>query len=137
LKTQIGAAHGAEDLEVIMLFAVASLALALVMAPAEDVKGRWEGKLIGQRPDGTTSEDTALLILDQKDSTVTGTIGGGENDQHPITSGTIDGKKLTIVAKHLRNEREFRLELTLEGDDMKGTLTSGERRAQIEVKRRK
>ena len=59
-----------------MLFAVAGLALALVMGSAADVKGKWDGTITGQRPDGTTSEDTALLILDQKDSTITGTVGG-------------------------------------------------------------
>jgi hypothetical protein len=120
-----------------MLIAVASVLLALVTGSAADVKGRWEGKVIAQKPDGTTAEDTALLILDQKESTVTGTIGGSDNDQHPITSGTVDGNKVTIAATHAQNGREFRLELTLEGDDMKGTLTSGERRGQLELKRRK
>ncbi len=98
-----------------MLFAVAGLSLALVMGSAADVKGKWDGKITGQRPDGTTSEDTALLILDQKDSTITGTIGGSESDQHPITSGTIDGSKVTLVAKNTKNGRELTLELTHRG----------------------
>ena len=87
-----------------MLFAVAGLSLALVMGSAADVKGKWDGK-IGRGPDGTTSEDTALLILDQKDSTITGTVGGSESDQHPITSGTIADNKVTLVAKNTRNGR--------------------------------
>ena len=120
-----------------MLFAVAGLSLALVMGSALDVKGKWDGKITGQRPDGTASEDTALLILDQKDSTITGTVGGNESDQHPITSGTIEGNKVTLVAKNSKNEREYRIELTLEADEMKGTLTSGERRAQLVLKKRK
>jgi hypothetical protein len=120
-----------------MLFAVAGLALALVMGSAADVKGKWDGKITGQRPDGTTSEDTALLILDQKDATITGTVGGNESDQHPIISGAIDGSKVSLVAKNTRNGRELKLELTIDADDMKGTVTMGERQGQIVVKKRK
>lgn len=118
-----------------MVFAVAGLLMALVVAPA-DVKGKWEGKITGHRDDGTTSEDSALLILDQKDTTITGSVGGNESDQHPITSGTIDGNKISLVAKHLQNGREYKIELTVENDEMKGTLTSGDRRGTLLVKKR-
>ena len=120
-----------------MLFAVATLSLALLTGTAADVKGKWDGKITAQRPDGTTAEDTALFVLDQKDTTITGTVGGNEDDQHPITTGKIEGNKVTIDAKHLVNGREYHLELTLDGDQMKGTLTSGERKADIAMKRRK
>jgi hypothetical protein len=119
-----------------MLFAMIGLSLTL-LGSAADVKGKWDGKITGQRPDGTTSEDTALLVLDQKGTTITGTVGGNESDQHPITSGTIDGNKVTIQAKHSKNEREYRLELVVDGDTMKGTLTSGERKGELVVKKRK
>lgn len=120
-----------------MVFAVTGLLLALIAAPPVDVKGKWDGKITGQRPDGTTSEDTALLILDQKDGTITGTVGGSESDQHPITSGTIEGNKVSLVAKHSTKEREYKIELTVDGDEMRGTLTSGERKAQLVLKKRK
>jgi hypothetical protein len=120
-----------------MLFAVAALALSLVAGSAADVTGKWEGKISGVSTDGSKNEDTALLILKQKDTTITGTIGGSETDQHPITSGTIAGNKITIQAKHAANDREFRLELTVEGDEIKGTLTSGERKADLVAKKRK
>ena len=119
-----------------MVFVVALMLAAVTAAPA-DVKGTWDGKLTSQREDGTTAEDTVLLILDQKETTVTGTVGGNESDQHPITSGTIEGNKVTILAKNTNNEREYRLELTLENDELKGTLTSGTRKAEIAVKKRK
>jgi hypothetical protein len=119
-----------------MLLAVVGLSLVLV-GGAADVKGSWDGKITAQRPDGTTSEDTALLVLDQKGSTITGTVGGNESDQHPITSGTIDGNKVTLVAKHAENGREYKIELTIEGDEMRGTLTSGDRRGELVVKKRK
>jgi hypothetical protein len=119
-----------------MVWMVALMLAAVTAAPA-DVKGKWDGKLTAQREDGTASEDTVLLILDQKDATVTGTIGGNESDQHPITSGTVEGSKVTILARNTNSDREYRLELTLENDELKGTVVSGTRTAQVLVKKRK
>ena len=120
------------------MFALAAgVLLALVAAGPVNVKGTWEGKLNAQRQDGTPLEDTAMMILDQKDSTVTGSIGGSATDQHPITSGTVEGNKMTLVAKHAENGREYKVEVTIDGDDMKGTLSMGDRTAQLTLKRRK
>lgn len=120
-----------------MIFTVGTLLLTLVAGQAVDVKGKWDGTLTAQRPDGTTSEDTALLILDQKGTTVTGTVGGDESDRHPITSGTIEGNKISLQATNARNGREYKIELTVDGDNMKGTLSTGDRQAQLVAKRRK
>jgi hypothetical protein len=120
-----------------MLVAMAVLMVALIAGPAANVTGKWDGTIKGQRPDGTPHEDVVLLILTQKDKTISGTVGGNENDQHPIVSGTIEGSKITILAKHSSNDREYKLELTLDGDEMKGKLTSGERTAEFVAKRRK
>ena len=120
-----------------MLLAMTTLLIAFAAAAPADVKGKWDGTVSAQRPDGSTAEDTVLFILDQKDTAVTGSIGGSETDQHPITSGAIDGNKLTLVAKNANNGRDYRLELTLDGDDLKGTVVMGERRGQIQARRRK
>ena len=119
-----------------MLLVMTTLLVTLTAAAPVDVKGKWSGTVSGQRADGSTAEDTVLLVLDQKDTAVTGTIGGNEGDQHPITTGTIDGNKLTILAKNPAG-REFRLELTVDGDELKGTVTSGERKATVQARRRK
>ena len=119
-----------------MGFAVAALALALTVSAPADVTGRWEGKISGTRPDGTTAEDTALLILEQKGTDVTGTVGGNDSDRHQITKATVDGNKLSIVAKNRNNEREIKVEVTVDGEDMKGTLILGpERKAELVAKR--
>jgi hypothetical protein len=119
-----------------MVLAVASLLMALVAPAPADVKGKWDGTLTATRDDGGTREDSALLILDQKDTTITGSVGGSETDQHPITSGTIEGNKVVITAKSASG-REFRLELTLENDQLKGTVASGEMRGQVQARKRK
>ena len=112
-----------------MLFAIASLSLALLVGAPADVTGTWEGKVTAQRPDGTTSEDAVYMVLEQKGTSVTGTVGGNLNDQHPITSGTVEGAKLTILARSANNDREYKLELTIDGDEMKGTVTAAIARA--------
>lgn len=119
-----------------MILAASLLLVSLAAAPA-DVKGKWDGTVTSTRDDGTKAEDTVLFVLDQKEAAITGTIGGSETDQHPITSGTIDGSKVTIVAKHSENGREYRLELTLDDDQLKGTVASGTRTGQITAKKRK
>ena len=116
-----------------MGFAAIGLVLALVAAPA-DVTGKWEGKISSTR-DGNPKEDSALLILEQKESTITGSIGGSETDQHKITSGSVADDKVTIKAT-TPNGRELTLELTVEKDEMKGTITAGERVGQLHVKKK-
>ena len=75
--------------------------------------------------------------MTQKDRTITGTAGGEESDRNSITSGTIDGNEINLVVMHERNKREFKIELTVEGDEMKGTVVAGERRGQIALKKRR
>jgi hypothetical protein len=120
-----------------MLFAIASLSLALLAGAPADVTGKWEGTVTAQRPDGTSSEDGAYMVLEQKGSSVTGTVGGSVSDQHPITKGSLDGAKLTLFATNTNSDREYKVELTLDGDVMKGTVTSGERTGQVSLKRLK
>lgn len=120
-----------------MKIAVASLLLVLAAAPQVNVAGRWEGTLSAQRSDGTPVSESTLLILEQKEKTITGSVGRDESDRHPITSGTIDGTKVVLAVKNARNDREYRVELTVDGDEMKGTIATGGQTAQIEVKRRK
>jgi hypothetical protein len=121
-----------------MLLAVAGLTMTLLTGAVADVTGRWEGKISGTRPDGSPHDDTALLILTQKGSTVTGTVGGSDTDQHPIVSATAEGTTLKISAKHAENGREYQLVLTISSDDeMKGKIIAGGREADLAVKRQK
>jgi hypothetical protein len=118
-----------------MLIALSALALALTVGAPADVTGKWQGTLTSTRSDGSTAEDTALVILEQRGSKLSGTVGSNENDRHPITSGSIDGNKISLQAKNANNEREYTIELTVEGDAMKGSLTSGDRSATLALKR--
>jgi hypothetical protein len=118
-----------------MLIAVAALSLALSVGAPADVTGKWQGTLTSTRPDGSVGEDTALVILEQKGSKLSGTVGGSETDRHPITSGSSEGNKISLQARNANNDREYKIELTVDGDEMKGSMTSGERSATIALKR--
>ena len=110
--------------------------LATLSAAPADITGKWAGTISGTAEDGSPREDGAVLILTQKDKTVTGSVGGSETDQHQITAGTIADNKVTITAV-TPNGREVKLDLTVEGEEMKGTLMLGERTAKVAVKRTK
>lgn len=120
-----------------MTIVMATLVLMASMSTAAaDVTGTWAGSISGTGGDGTPRTDGAVLMLTQKDKTVTGSVGGSDTDQHKITSGTVDGDKLTITAT-TPNGREIKLNLTVAGEEMKGTLFIGEQKADIAVKRQK
>jgi hypothetical protein len=119
-----------------MMFPIAGLLLAMVSAAPADLTGKWEGKISGQRQDGTAVEDPVLLILKQTDTKISGSVGEHEADQHPITAGTIEGNKVSLIAKH-ENGREYHLELTLADDQLTGTVTSGDLKVQLQARIRK
>ena len=119
-----------------MILAVVTLLMALA-PPQADVTGKWEGTLSGTRSDGTSVSEPLLLILEQKEKNITGSVGRDESDRHPVTAGTIDGNKIVLTARHARNDREYRLQLTLENDELKGSVESGGQTAQIQTKKRK
>jgi hypothetical protein len=120
-----------------MVITTVTLLLALAAAPQSSVSGKWDGTISGQRPDGTTSSDAALLILEQKDKSITGTVGRDEADRHPIVKGTLEGNKLTLTARNSNSDREYQLELTVENDELKGTIVMGDRTGQIVAKKRR
>jgi hypothetical protein len=123
-------------LEAQMLFAM-TLLLAGIVSGAADIGGRWQGTVVVQREDGSSDQDSVLMILTQKDATITGTVGGREDDQFPITKGSIEGSKVTFQATNPNNGREYLVELLVDGDEMKGVVTMGQRKADLKVKKMK
>lgn len=120
-----------------MGIATVTLLLALAAAPPPSVSGKWDGTISSQRPDGTTSSEAALLILEQRDKIITGSVGTDEADRHPIIKGAIDGNTLTLTARNTKNDREYQIELTVDRDELEGTIVIGERTAKIVAKKRK
>ena len=50
-----------------------------------NVTGKWTGSLTVNGPDGQTKDSTALLVLKQAGTEITGTVGPNEDERHAIT----------------------------------------------------
>jgi hypothetical protein len=77
---------------------LAVLACAAVAADV-DVSGKWSGTFNMTGPDGD-KDGTAILILKQSGTDITGTVGPSEDEQFPIQKGKIEGSKITLEADH-------------------------------------
>jgi hypothetical protein len=118
----------------LLLAAFAGVAVADV-----NVTGKWTGnfKTIGTDADGQDS--TAVFLLKQNGSEVTGSVGPNEGDQHQITKGKIDGDKITLECAD--GNVVIKLDLVLAEDRITGDVNAaGEGRTlkgKIDVKREK
>jgi hypothetical protein len=90
---------------------VAMAALAVLAVADVDVTGKWSGSFNATGPNGETKESTALLVLKQSGSDITGTVGPNEDEQFPIQKGKIEGDKITIEADHDGQSIKFDLVL--------------------------
>jgi hypothetical protein len=86
-------------MKLLVLFAVA-VALAGVAMADVDVTGKWSGSFNATGPNGETKEATALLVLKQTGTDITGTVGPNEDEQFPVRKGKIEGDKITLEADH-------------------------------------
>jgi hypothetical protein len=91
-------------------------ALALVAVADTNVTGKWAGsfKIAGPESDG----GTAFLMLKQSGSDISGTVGPGEGEQHPITKGRIEGDKITLLVEDEGHTIKF--DLVVAGDRITG-----------------
>jgi len=115
------------------------LALTLAVAADVDATGKWTGSLSITNSDGGTKESTALLLLKQRGTEITGSVGPREDDQAAILKGTITGNKVTIEAEHDGHTVKF--DLVLAGDRMTGDASlagdGGIEKAKLDVTRAK
>ena len=99
-------------LSTVLIALVAALALS-----AADASGRWSGTYSSDSGDS----GSAYVILKQSGSTITGTGGPDAGEQWPLTNGKITGNKVTGEVKN-PNGTVYKIELTLEGDSLKGPI---------------
>jgi hypothetical protein len=88
---------------------------------AADVTGHWSGTFDFRTPDGGQRQSSVYLILKQDGAKVTGTGGRDLADRHDVTEGKIEGN--TIVLEVEAGNSPFRLQLTLEGNQLTGDVT--------------
>ncbi len=99
-----------------ILVCLTMLVLLAVAMPAADVNGKWSGSFTVAG--GDTS--SALIVLKQSGTTVTGTAGPDDAEQWPLT-GKIEGNKLTGEVKN-PNGMVYKFVLTVSADTLKGNV---------------
>jgi hypothetical protein len=97
-------------------------AVCVAVAAGADVSGKWSGTFKATGQDGENHDSSALLLLKQTGSEITGTIGPHEGEQHAISKGTIEGDKITIESAD--GAVVIKLDLVLTGDRLAGDVTA-------------
>jgi hypothetical protein len=104
---------------------VRSLLLAVFLSAATlaaaDVSGKWRGSVVSTNEAGETRTNPAYLELKQEGTVVTGTAGPNESEPHQVKNGKFENNKLSFSV--LAGETDMKIELTLEGDELKGQAT--------------
>jgi hypothetical protein len=95
------------------------LSLFALTALAADATGKWTGTFApeGDNPSG------AFVVLKQAGTTLTGSAGPDEGQQWPIKNGKIAGNKITGEVTSPEG-MVFKLDLTLDGDKIKGDVNA-------------
>jgi hypothetical protein len=93
-------------------------ALTVAAVADVDVTGKWSGTFNMTGPNGETNEGTALLILKQSGTDISGTVGPSEDEQFPIQKGKIEGEKITLEADH--DGHTMKIDLVLAADRITG-----------------
>jgi hypothetical protein len=95
-------------------------ALSLVAAPETNVTGTWSGSFTMTGPNGETNDGSALLLLKQAGTEITGTVGPNDGEQHPIKTGKIAGDKITLLVED--EGRVINFDLVIAADRIKGDV---------------
>jgi len=102
----------------VFVLLLASLPLAAQATPS--FSGTWFGEVVIHTPDGKAVHDTAVLVIEQHGSAVTGTLGRTIDQQGPFTDGHIDGKQLRL---HIAAMGGMDFVLNRENSGIDGTAT--------------
>lgn len=97
---------------------IAALVFSFSALAAEDANGTWKGTM--DTPQGSMENTFTLKVEGGK---VTGTISSQMMGSQQISSGTVDGDKITFSVQSDFGELSY--SGTIKGDDMKLTMTVG------------
>jgi hypothetical protein len=95
-------------------------ALAIATAADTNVTGKWTGSFNISGPEGQTKETSAVLVLKQTGTDLTGTVGPDEGEQHTITKGKVEGDKISILVDE--DGRTIKFDLVAKADRITGNV---------------
>lgn len=124
--------------KLLLFFVLAVIAAGIAIADTS-VTGKWTGSFNMIAPDGQSKDGTALLLLKQSGTEITGSVGPDEGEQHPITKGKIEGEKITLLVEDEGRTIKFDLVLAAERitGDVNMTREGEAAKAKIDVTRAK
>lgn len=100
-------------------FVVATSALG---AQTANVAGRWSGAFDTVHAGGSVERGSALLLLKQDGTTVSGTAGDSEAHQSPIANGVVDGEHVRFDLV-VNPQMTAKFDLVVDGDHLHGSAT--------------
>jgi ketosteroid isomerase-like protein len=99
--------------------------------PGPNFSGTWYGSFEMTAPDGKVSHDTAVLVIVQDGTKITGTAGGSIDRQDPLTGGVVDGTTLRFH-QDFAGGVEFHLQATQ--GRLEGTATGAHVNAKLNLR---
>jgi hypothetical protein len=87
-----------------------------MLTSAYAAEANFSGKWLGSSPD----MGAMYAVLKQEGTTLTGSAGPSESKQFPITTGKVDGDRLTFEAK--MGGGTIRFDLTSTASELRGTV---------------
>jgi hypothetical protein len=100
------------------LFSGGVLLLAPALRAADDLTGKWSGRVAITFSDGDTKDAMGFMDLKQKGAEITGTAGESPDKQWAIQKGKVEGNKITFEVQ--TEGPLFKFELTLVDGHLKG-----------------
>jgi opacity protein-like surface antigen len=111
-----------EEVEMKVLLWIFLAAALATSALADDLSGKWSGTFTQTGADGQSQSGSAYLVLKQSGKEVTGTGGGSESEQWPFEKARFESNEFTGQV-HDSDGMTYALDLTLQGDHLKGDVT--------------
>ena len=118
-----------------LIRSVAIILAFAAAAAAADATGTWKAQF--QTPDGQTRENT--IVLKQEGEKLTGTLTSMRGGESSIENGTVAGDEVSfdVMRNFNGNEVKFSYKGKVVGDEMKLTVTAGDRSFEMTAKRQK
>jgi hypothetical protein len=122
-----------------LLFCLFLFSAMAITGAAADITGKWSGTFTVLGPGGQPeTPSSAMMVVKQTGSTLTGTGGPNENEQWPIQSGKVTGNIITVQVTSPEGA-VYNLIMTVAGDEVAGdavvTHDGQSQKARVEFKR--
>jgi hypothetical protein len=110
---------------VLVLLAALLAGVTCVAAPDVNISGTWTGKAMVTPEGAEAVERSAIVVLKQEGSTVTGTAGPAEDTMLPISNGKLEGSKLTFAVVQ-EGEVNITFNMAFENGRLTGTAAGNQ-----------